>query len=91
MQKLGLRERLRETEMIEAWSKIVGAFNAGSSTRRCALRPRTPAGFTLRARTGFKDRHLAKVKETLRRKSHPRHPLPGWLSCCHSESGLPSR
>ena len=26
MQRLGLRERLRETEVIEAWSKIVGDF-----------------------------------------------------------------
>jgi hypothetical protein len=32
MQKLGLRERLRETEMIEAWSKIVGDFIAAHST-----------------------------------------------------------
>ena len=28
MQRLGLRERLRETEVIEAWSKIVGDFIA---------------------------------------------------------------
>jgi hypothetical protein len=26
MQRLGLRERLHETEVIEAWSKIVGEF-----------------------------------------------------------------
>ena len=32
MQKLGLRERLRETEMIEAWSKIIGDFIAAHST-----------------------------------------------------------
>ncbi|HEU0209266.1 MAG TPA: DUF721 domain-containing protein [Candidatus Udaeobacter sp.] len=28
MQRLGLRERLRETEVIDAWSKIVGDFIA---------------------------------------------------------------
>ena len=28
MQRLGLRERLRETEVIDAWSKIVGNFIA---------------------------------------------------------------
>ena len=32
MQRLGLRERLRETEVIEAWSKIVGDFIAVHST-----------------------------------------------------------
>ena len=31
MQRLGLRERLRETEVIEAWSKIVGDFIATHS------------------------------------------------------------
>src|SRR5438093_12486652 len=31
MQKLGLRERLHETEVIEAWSKIVGDFIAAHS------------------------------------------------------------
>src|SRR6516225_7668119 len=32
MQRLGLRERLRETEVINAWSKIVGDFIAAHST-----------------------------------------------------------
>jgi len=32
MQRLGLRERLRETEVIEAWSKIVGDFIAAHSS-----------------------------------------------------------
>jgi predicted nucleic acid-binding Zn ribbon protein len=32
MHRLGLRERLRETEVIEAWSKIVGDFIAAHST-----------------------------------------------------------
>src|SRR5213076_819399 len=31
MQCLGLRERLRETEVIDAWSKIVGEFIAAHS------------------------------------------------------------
>ena len=31
MQRLGLRERLHETEMIDAWSKIVGDFIAAHS------------------------------------------------------------
>jgi predicted nucleic acid-binding Zn ribbon protein len=31
MQKLGLRERLQETEVIEAWAKIVGDFIAAHS------------------------------------------------------------
>ena len=32
MQRLGLRERLHETEVAEAWSKIVGEFIAAHST-----------------------------------------------------------
>ena len=32
MQRLGLRERLRETEVIDVWSKIVGDFIATHST-----------------------------------------------------------
>jgi predicted nucleic acid-binding Zn ribbon protein len=32
MQRLGLRERLRETEVIDAWSKIVGDFISAHST-----------------------------------------------------------
>src|SRR5438477_11397198 len=31
MQRLGLRERLRETEVIDAWSKIVSDFIAAHS------------------------------------------------------------
>ena len=31
MQRLGLRERLHEAEVIEAWSKIVGEFIAAHS------------------------------------------------------------
>ena len=32
MQRLGLRERLHETEVIDAWSKTVGEFIAAHST-----------------------------------------------------------
>jgi predicted nucleic acid-binding Zn ribbon protein len=32
MQRLGLRERLHETEVIDAWGKIVGEFIATHST-----------------------------------------------------------
>jgi len=32
MQRLALRERLHETEVIDAWSKIVGEFIAAHST-----------------------------------------------------------
>src|SRR5213596_3074153 len=32
MQRLGLRERLHETEVIDAWSKIVGEFIATHSS-----------------------------------------------------------
>ncbi len=32
MQRLGLRERLHETEVLEAWSKIVGDFIAAHSS-----------------------------------------------------------
>jgi len=39
MQKFGLKERLHETEMIEAWSNIVGQFIASHSTP-IALRDR---------------------------------------------------
>jgi predicted nucleic acid-binding Zn ribbon protein len=37
MQRLGLRERLHETEVIEAWSKIVGEF-IGAHSAPVALR-----------------------------------------------------
>ena len=32
MQRLGLKERLHETEVIDAWSKIVGDFIAAHSS-----------------------------------------------------------
>ena len=60
MQRLGLRERLRETEVIEAWSKIVGDFIAAHSApvalREGILYVRVlqPA-LALRARTNLQD------------------------------------
>ena|SRR5947209_9341503 len=88
MQRLGLREQLHETEMIEVWSKIVGEFIAAHSApvalRGRALRPRSPTGVALRARTDFETRNFAKAKETLRRQNHPRHPFPGWLRASSS-------
>jgi predicted nucleic acid-binding Zn ribbon protein len=32
MQRLGLKERLHETEVLEAWSKIVGGFISAHSS-----------------------------------------------------------
>jgi hypothetical protein len=37
MQRLGLRERLRETEVIEAWSRIVGDFIAAQLRKAARL------------------------------------------------------
>ena len=37
MQRLGLRERLRETEVIDAWSKIVGDFIAAHAAQSLTL------------------------------------------------------
>ena len=55
MQRLGLRERLRETEVIDAWSKIVGDFIATHSTpvalREGILYVRVLQPVALRART----------------------------------------
>src|SRR6266704_6530096 len=74
MQRLGLRERLHETEVIDAWSKIVGEFIAAHSApvalRRHSLRPGSPTSHALRARTSFQHRHPAKTKKTLRRKNN---------------------
>ena len=81
MQRLGLRERLRETEVIEAWSKIVGDFIAAHSApvalREGILYVRVlqPA-LALRARTNLQVRDPPKTKTTLRRQNDPRRPLP---------------
>ena len=80
MQRLGLRERLRETEVIDAWSKIVGDFIAAHSAPMAlregilCVRVLQPA-LALRARPSLQARYPAKTKTTLRRQNHPRRPL----------------
>jgi predicted nucleic acid-binding Zn ribbon protein len=84
MQRLGLRERLHETEVIEAWSKIVGEFIAAYSApvalREGVLYVRAPTGLALRARTSLQDRHLAKIETALWWEDHPRRAVSGWLN-----------
>ena len=68
MQRLGLRERLRETEVIEACLKMWGDFIAAHSAR-VALRETfsTPAcsnRLALQARTNFKTETLRKLKQS---------------------------
>jgi len=58
---------LYETEVIEAWSKIVRGFIAAHSAP-VALREGI-----------LKDRNPAKIEATLRRENDPRHPFYGWL------------
>src|SRR6266496_657757 len=64
MQRLGLRERLHETEVIDAWGKIVGEFIAAHS-----------APVALRARTNFQVRNFAKTKTAFRRQDDSRCAL----------------
>ncbi len=56
------------------------AFDANGATGRRSLRAGPPTGFALRIGTSFQDGNLAKVKKTLRRQDHPRHPLPRRLN-----------
>src|ERR1051326_7124147 len=55
------------------------ALDSVRVTRRNALCPHPPAGFTLRTRASFKDRHPAKIKATLRRTNHSRRSFSRWL------------
>jgi len=72
MQRLGLRERLRETEVIDAWSKIVGDFIAAHSTP-VALREEILYVRVLQPVLHYeleqisKARNPAEIKTTLRR------------------------
>src|SRR6266567_2232782 len=52
-----------------------GPLVAGRPARRHSLCPRAPAGLALRIGASLEDRHLAKVKTTLRRKSNSRRSL----------------
>src|SRR5258705_4520533 len=69
MQRLGLRERLRETEVIDAWSRIVGDFIAAHSTpvalREGILYVRVlPTRVALRTRTDLEAQNPAKTETT---------------------------
>src|SRR2546428_14117139 len=56
------------------WGIYRRAFGADCFARRRPVRTCASAGFTLRARTSFQDRHLAKIEAALRRESHSRYP-----------------
>ena len=66
MQRLGLRERLRETEVIEAWSKIVGDFIAAHSTP-VALRDRILYVRVLQPALHYELEQICKPSEILRK------------------------
>src|SRR6266513_2423238 len=60
---------------------LVVKFLAAHSTsvalaRRNSIRPRPSTRVALGARTNLQVRNPAKIKTTLRRQNHPRHPLP---------------
>ncbi len=85
MQRLGLRERLHETEVIDAWGKIVGefiaiAFSAGSIARRRSLCSCAPASVALRARTDFQVRDFAQTKTAFRWQDDSRRALSRGLN-----------
>ena len=77
MQRLGLRERLHETEVIDALVEnrrriYCRALCAGCIARMRSLRSGAPAGPALRTRTSFKARNPAKTEKTLRLENHSR-------------------
>jgi predicted nucleic acid-binding Zn ribbon protein len=80
MQRLGLRERLHETEVIDAWSKIVGEFIAAHSTP-VALREEILYVRVLQPALHYKLEQISKP-EILRKleqrfgSNHPRHSFP---------------
>ena len=82
MQRLGLRERLHETEVIDAWSKIVGDFIAAHSPP-VALREGVLYVRVLQPALHYeleqmpKPEILRKLKQLFGAKNHPRRPLPG--------------
>jgi hypothetical protein len=86
MQRLGLRERLHESEVIdEAWSKIVGDFIAAHPApvtlrERHSLRSGASASPALRARAAVQNRHL-ESRQNASGQKHPRHSFPDWLIC----------
>jgi hypothetical protein len=80
MQRLGLRERPRETELIDAWSKLVGEFIAAHSTL-VALREGIRYVRVLQPALHYELEQIAKP-EILRKlkqrfgSDHPRHSFP---------------
>jgi predicted nucleic acid-binding Zn ribbon protein len=80
MQRLGLRERLRETEVIDAWSKLVGEFIAAHSTP-VALREGVIYVRVLQRALHYELEQISK-SEVLRKlkqrfgSNHPRHSFP---------------
>mgnify|MGYP003693721493 CR=1 FL=1 len=73
MQKLGLGERLQETEILGAWAAIVGEFNATHSSPIAlregnALCPGAATGAALRAGPNQQASDSAQVETALRRK-----------------------
>ena len=93
MQRLGLRERLRETEVIDAWSKIVGDFIAAHSTP-VALREGVLYVRVLQPALHYeleqisKSEILRKLKQRFGGKTDPRRPLPRRLSRYRGEFGV---
>ncbi|PYJ98588.1 MAG: hypothetical protein DME68_06260 [Verrucomicrobia bacterium] len=76
MQRLGLRERLHETEVIDSWSKTVGEFIVAHSAP-VALREGVLYVRVLQPALHYELEQVS--KKALRRENHPRHPLPRWL------------
>ena len=80
MQRLGLRERLHETEVIDAWGKIVGEFIAAHSAP-VALRDGVLYVRVLQPALHYeleqisKSEILRKLKTALRRQDHSRRAL----------------
>src|SRR5438270_310963 len=79
MRRLGLRERLHETEVIDTWSKIVGEFIAAHSAPFALREGMLQPAMTYETRTNFQARNSRK-ETTLRRKSNLRPAILDWLA-----------
>jgi hypothetical protein len=68
MQRLGLRERLHETEVIDAWSKIVGEFIAALSAHslQALLHPSSTGNTTSSNHSSQNQKLKARSAETIR-------------------------
>src|SRR5262245_22199880 len=84
MQCLGLREQLRETEVIDAWSKIVGDFIAAHSAP-VALREGVLCVRVLQPALHYeleqisKSEILRKLRQRFGGQNHPRRSFSCWL------------